>query len=228
LRSYWELTGSERTADQVYGMADFILDESSLGQWGFNYVVLIDAEQNKTFRAAKRTEADKDGQHVSYGHLAWVLAWVHGHYGDQRFRTMIDQINPKAYPYVPRGYTGYYPERPDKFAPEATRDLTAEALGGGKVRLSWTAPAGEPVRYQVKWADKPVVERLALPAEKDTKANWWAANHVTGEPRPGSEGSKESMVVEDIPPGRRCFALRSFDAACNRSQISNTINVEVR
>jgi len=41
LRSYWELTGSERTADQIYGMADFVLKESSLG------VALIDPATDK-------------------------------------------------------------------------------------------------------------------------------------------------------------------------------------
>ena len=216
------------TADQVYGMADFILEESSLGQWGFNYVVLIDPAKNKAFRAVKRTEADKDGKHVSYGDLAWVLAWVYDHYGDQRFRTMIEAINPKAYPYVPRGYTGYYPERSDKSAPEAIKDLTAEVMGGGRIRLSWSAPAGEPVRYQVKWADKPMVERLKWPDEKDIKTNWWAANPVTGEPRPGGAGSRESMVVEGVRSGERYFAIRSFDAASNRSAASNMIEVEVR
>lgn len=228
LRSYWELTGSERTADQIYGMADFVLEESSLGQWGFNYVVLIDAEQNKTFRAGKLVEAEKDGKHVSYGHLAWVMAWVHRHYGDERFRAPIDGINPKAYPYVPRGYTGYYPERPDKSAPEAISDLTTKALGGGKVQLAWTAPAGEPVRYQVKWADRPMVERLRWPEEKTAKANWWAADQVTGAPRPAAAGTSESMIVDGLPAGQRYVAIRSFDAESNRSSISNIAEVEVR
>jgi len=228
LRSYWELTGSERTADQIYGMTDFILEESSLGQWGFNYVVLIDAEKNKTFRGAKRAEAEKDGKHVSYGHLAWVMAWVYHHYGDQRFRAMIDGINPKAYPYVPRNYTGYYPERPDKSAPDPIKDLAAKALGDGRVQLSWSAPAGQPARYQVKWADRLMVERLRWPEEKTAKANWWAANHVTGKPKPAAAGTRQSMTVEGIPAGPRYFAIRSFDDESNRSAISDTAEVEVR
>ena len=228
LQSYWELTGSQRTADQIYGMADFILDESSLGPWGFNYVVLIDAEKNRAFRAAKRAEANKDGKNVSYGHLAWAPAWVYRHYGDARFRTMIDEIDAKAYPYVPRAYTNYYPERSDKSPPETVKDLTAEPLGGGRVRLSWTAPAGDPVRYQLKWADSPLVERLRWPDEKDTTANWWAANLATGAPRPAAAGRKESMVVEGISAGKQHWAVRSFDAASNRSLLSNVVAVEVR
>jgi hypothetical protein len=228
LRSYWELTGSERTADQIYGMADFILDESSLGQWGFNYVVLIDPEKNRSFQAAKRAEADRDGKHVSYGHLAWVLAWVHRNFGDQRFRAMIDGINPQAYPYFSRAYTGYYPERTDKSAPEAVKDLTATSLGGGKVQISWTTPAGEPVRYQVKWADKPLVERLRWPEEVSTAANWWAASHALGEPLPRAAGIRESIQVENIPAGKHYFAVRSFDAASNRSGVGNMAEVDVR
>lgn len=221
LRSYWELTGSVRAADQIHGMTDFILEESSLGPWGFNYVVLIDAEKNKVFRAAKRAEAERDGKNTSYGHLSWVFAWVHHHFGDERFRAMIDGIDPNAYPYVPRAYTGYYPERPDRSAPEAIRDLTAKPIGSRRVQLSWTTPAGEPVRYQVKWADRPMVERLRWPDETDLKTNWWAANHARGEPRPGATGATQSMLLDGIPAGQRYFAIRSFDAASNRSPLSN-------
>jgi hypothetical protein len=228
LRSYWELTGSERTADQIYGMADFILDESSLGPWGFNYVILIDPEKNRSFQAAKRAEADRDGQHVSYGHLAWVLAWVHRNFGDPRFRAMIDGINPQAYPYVSRASTGYDPERADKSAPEAVKDLTAVSLGGGKVQLSWTTPAGEPVRYQVKWADRPLVERLRWPEEVGTAANWWAVSHASGEPLPRAAGVRETMQVETIPAGKHYFAVRSFDAASNRSGVGSVAEVDVR
>jgi hypothetical protein len=228
LRSYWELTGSERTADQIYGMADFILDESSLGPWGFNYVVLIDPERNPGFLAARRAEADRDGKHVSYGHLAWVPAWVHRHFGDRRFRTVIDGIDPRAYPYVSRAYTGYYPERADDAAPEAVRDLAARSLDDGKVQLSWTTPAGEPSRYQVKWADKPLVERLDFPEAVSAAANWWAANHVAGEPRPKAAGIQESMLLGGVSAGKKYFALRSFDAASNRSELSNMAEISVR
>jgi hypothetical protein len=228
LRAYHELTGDERTADQIYGMADFILDESSIGPWGFKYVVMIDPEKNKADLAAARAKADLDGKNTSYGNLAWVMAWVYRHFGDERFRTVIDGINPKAYPYVPRAYTGYYPERTDKTPPAAVTDLAAEALGGGQVRLTWTAPAGVPVRYQVKWADKPIVERLAYPAEKDAKANWWAATPVLRVPKPGATGAKEACVVESIPAGSRVFAVRSFDAAANRSALSNLAQVVVK
>jgi hypothetical protein len=36
------------------------------------------------------------------------------------------------------------------------------------------------------------------------------------------------MTVEGVTPGGRCFAVRSFDAASNRSALSNIAAVEVR
>jgi hypothetical protein len=73
-----------------------------------------------------------------------------------------------------------------------------------------------------------MVERVNWPGEKDIKANWWAASHAAGGPKPGSAGTKESMVIDGIPAGKRYFAVRSFDAACNRSELSSTAEVEVR
>jgi hypothetical protein len=115
------------------------------------------------------------------------------------------------------------------------KDLAAEALGGGKAKLTWTVPAGGPVRYQAKWADKEIVERLLFDRDKrafafdpKTHANWWAANNVEGEPKPGAAGAKETMTVEGAAPGKRFFAVRSFDAASNRSGMSNVVEVEVR
>ena len=73
-----------------------------------------------------------------------------------------------------------------------------------------------------------MVERLRWPEEKSAKANWWAANHVAGEPRPRASGTRESMMVEAIPAGKRCFAIRSFDVVSNRSEVSNMAQVEGR
>jgi hypothetical protein len=51
---------------------------------------------------------------------------------------------------------------------------------------------------------------------------------VTGVPQPKAAGSTQSMVAEGIPPGKRFFPIRSFDAASNRSALSNLVEVEVR
>jgi hypothetical protein len=225
IRAYHEITGSERAADQIYGMADFILNEASVGQWGYKYVVLIDPEKNKKHLADSLAKADKDGKHVTYGNLAWAMAWVHNQFGVKRFRENIDALNPKAYPYRKNHYTRYYPERPDKVPPAAVGDLKVEPLGDGKVKLSWTTPA-DAALLQIKHAARPMVKRLDLPGQKDTHANWWAASQVTGEPEP--KAGAQSMIVENIPVGTRVFAIRSFDAQSNRSGLSNMVKVEVK
>jgi hypothetical protein len=109
-------------------------------------------------------------------------------------------------------------------APAAITDLTAEALGDGKARLTWSAPRGEPARFQLKWAEKQIVERVnwdrtkqACQFDPKTHASWWAANNVEGEPTPGAPGTTHSMVLEGLPPGRVWLAVRSFDAHANRS-----------
>jgi hypothetical protein len=78
------------------------------------------------------------------------MAWAFRHTGEERFRQAIDGLSSQAYPHTKWAYTNHYPERTDNSPPEAIRDLSAEALGGGKVRLTWTAPAGGAGLYQVK------------------------------------------------------------------------------
>jgi hypothetical protein len=87
----------------------------------------------------------------------------------------------------------------------------------------------------VKWADKRIVERLLYDPEKGSfafgpkgHANWWAANDVEAEPKPGAAGAKESMTVEGVTPGKQYFAIRSFSAASNRSGMSNVVEMEVK
>ncbi len=226
LRTCWELTGDERAFDQILGMADFILAESSLGPWGYNYEIPIDPAKQKAHIAEARARADKDGRHVSYGNLSWVMAWAHRQTGEPRFRKSCDGLSKKAYPHTDFTYLRHYPERADRDAPAAVKDLAAEEIGRGRVKLSWTAPAGAPARYQVKWAEQPMLERIDWRKQAKTHANWWAANNVTGEPKPAA--GRQSMVVEGVSAGKRCFAIRSWDAAGNRSAMSNLVEVEVR
>jgi hypothetical protein len=116
----------------------------------------------------------------------------------------------------------------DSTPPEAVKDLKAQALGGGAVRLTWTAPAGGAVRYQIKHSDRKIVANLNFDRQKrvfefDPKeyANWWAADNVAGEPEAAAAGTAQSMTVQGVPPGARFFAIRSWDAASNRSAVSN-------
>ena len=64
----------------------------------------------------------------------------------------------------------------DRTPPAQTTDLAAKALGGGKVRLTWTAPGddgreGRAAEYSVKHAPAPIVDFVGFWDEK-TKTGW--------------------------------------------------------
>ncbi|MCG3180202.1 MAG: hypothetical protein BIFFINMI_02559 [Phycisphaerae bacterium] len=138
-----------------------------------------------------------------------------------------------------------YP-RADQEPPAAVNDLKVEAVGGGKVRVSFAAPAGDPVNYQLKYAVPQIVERVsdwplpgeALPKNKaeyqalvakalERQVSFYMALNAKGEPAPGKSGARESFEVT-LPPGTYHFALKSLDAANNQSAMSNVARVEVR
>ena len=161
------------------------------------------------------------------------LAWCYLFTGEARFKEVFDAIlqYAKARRRAEYGYMALtIPplERADTTPPAAVGDLAAEALGGGKVKLTWTAPDGKPVRYQVKWAEKPMVWRIKFPDQKDTHANWWAANNVAGEPKPAAAGTKQSMILEGVTAGLRYFNIRGFDAESNRSGFSNMAEAQAK
>jgi hypothetical protein len=135
----------------------------------------------------------------------------------------------------------------DAEPPAAVTDLAAEALGGGKVKLTWTAPEGAPAWYQVKHSAAPIVERVTgwpdrsepQPADKGEwrarvktfqKKNlaFWQALNAAGEPAPGKPGEKQEMTVPGLPAGKVHFALKSWDANENVSGISNVAGAEVK
>ncbi len=140
----------------------------------------------------------------------------------------------------------------DSLPPAAVKDLKAEALGGGKARLTWTAPGGDgdkgrAARYQVKWSGAQIVERVKgwpdkTPPLPATKAEWearaktfnakqrafWAAYNAKREPMPGPAGAKQEMTVGKLPAGKVRFAIKSWDGSENVSQLSNVAEVNVR
>ena len=123
--------------------------------------------------------------------------------------------------------------RTDALPPARTADLRAEALGGGRVRLTWTAPAdrgGTVVAYQVKHAPCPVIdyEEYVFPRDHNRKWTWWAGYNVPAEPVPGNAGARESMTLSGISPGTHYFALRSRDDTSNESALSNIARIEVK
>src|SRR5207302_318689 len=108
--------------------------------------------------------------------------------------------------------------------PAAIRDLTAEPLGGGRVRLTWTAPGGARW-FQVKYSPSTIVERVQgwpdrtepLPATREDwfdraamlnarQRTFWSAANVAGVPKPGAAGAKASMVIQGLPAGTLSLA----------------------
>jgi len=131
----------------------------------------------------------------------------------------------------------------------AVTDLKAEALGGGKVKLTWSAPAGpgKAARYQVKCSTSKIVERVSgwpdrtEPLPQTTK-EWearvaafhakqrafWAAANLPGAPAPGAAGKAESMEVSGLAAGTIHFAIKSWSAADSMSELSTVVSVEVK
>ena len=120
--------------------------------------------------------------------------------------------------------------------PKAIKDLKVEALGGGKVRLSWTTPkcAVPLVKFQARYSGKRMVPNLnfdpvKLRYEFDPKqyANWWAAEHLYGEPK-AEPRKRQSFEAAGLKLGTYTFAIRAWDAANRRSAISNQVRGEVK
>ncbi len=227
LRDYYALSGDENTADQLTGMADFIIVNAMAEKDGharFTYVASFDQAlqakiRDKLIGSMKKRTKSRMSQSAD-PRITPSLAWCYLYTGDEFYKKAAELAGDKV--------SRYSSPRTDREAPAAVKDLRAQALGGGKLKLTWTAPGGAPARYQLKWAEKPMVERLKWPEEKATKCNWWAAHNVPAEPQPAAAGTGQSMLVEGVSAGERCFNLRSFDAASNRSAMSNMVTLEVK
>jgi len=127
--------------------------------------------------------------------------------------------------------------------PAAITDLKVESLGGGKVRLTWTTPKSA-AKFQARYSTKPMVPNLNFDPVKlvygfppETHANWWAAEHLHGEPT-AKPGEKQSCVADlnkyadykrtPFQPGTYTFGIRAWDAKNRRSAISNQVKVDVK
>jgi hypothetical protein len=140
----------------------------------------------------------------------------------------------------------------DQAPPAAVADLAAEAIGDGKVRLTWTAPGdngreGAAASYQVKYHTGKLVELVkgwpdrTPPLPQDAR-EWtdkaaafnaarrafWSCLNVDGEPVPMPAGTKQSMIVSGLPPGNVNIALKTWDHADNVSDLSNVAEVAVK
>jgi hypothetical protein len=172
------------------------------------------------------------------------LAWAYLHTGDEQYRDVFLQMCKAAKdatvwrhsgsPNPDSSDWGYLCDQVrdlpgtaklDAVPPAPITDLQAKALGWGRVRLTWTTP-DDAARLRIKYADKPMIRRLKLPEQADSHVNWWAAQNVGDEPAP-EPGRPQTMIAEGVGAGTKVFAIRSFDTAGNRSEISNDAAVRV-
>lgn len=120
----------------------------------------------------------------------------------------------------------------DTVPPEAVTNLTVLRLDGNRgLHFSCSAPAGNPVSYQLKYfrnkplADYPEYDYVNF----DTaKTPWWYAANVYGEPRPSPSGSPDHFIVlGDFPPESVFYAaIRTRDSSGNLSRMSNLVRID--
>lgn len=126
----------------------------------------------------------------------------------------------------------------DTIPPNPINDLQVVSQRDRYVELSWSAPrdeGGQVAKYQLKFADKPLVDYLRSSEEyrshfKDGELDvcyWNMAHNVLGEPQPASPGSRQTMMLK-LPDGPVWYlAIRSFDQEHNRSTLGNVVQVKV-
>ncbi len=101
----------------------------------------------------------------------------------------------------------------DLTPPGGIYTLSAEAVGGAAIRLSWKAPGddryfGEAESYALRYATTPIADEAA----------WTAATPVAGLPLPATAGSAQEFTVGGLSPETEYhFALRATDDAGQQS-----------
>ena len=224
LGRYYRHHPEEEVRDSILGIADWLCYDVAIGNPpGFSYNWTV----------------DNPGGRSSSGHRCMsTMAWAYLATGQQRYLDAADKHAGKLADWYQNGFGQEYvfiktTKRADPTAPAAVKDLAAEALGGGKVKLSWTAPGndgdqGQAAEYQVKYATKEIKEHADWRTEADKAISFWAATNCKAEPKPAVAGTKESFSVEGLAPGTCWFALKTYDKQPNQSDLSNTVKSEVK
>jgi len=105
---------------------------------------------------------------------------------------------------------------PDSIAPGRVTDLACAAAGGARLRLDWTAAGDD------GFAGRAEAFILARRADQaiESEEDWQASERDTLEALvPG--GERDSLRLDDLPPGGWGFALRYLDEAGACGPISN-------
>ena len=224
LGRYYRHHPDEEVRDAILGVADWLDYDVVRKAGGFSY----------------DWSADDPGKWSYSGHRCMsTMAWAYLATGRQRYLAAADvhskvKSNLMRY-WVTSGfgqeyYTIKHTKRADATPPAAVTDLAAEALGDGKVRLTWTAPGGDAKtgrasEYQIKRADKQIVEHANWRERADSEISFWAATNCKSEPAPAAAGKRQSYIVTGLAAGTHWFALKSYDAQPNQSDLSNVVKL---
>jgi len=222
----------EEVRDAILGMADWLCYDDALinKPQGFSY----------------SWYADRPGGRSSSGHRCMsTMGWAYLATGQKRYmdaanaHAQIGKLGEKrALGYwqvngFGQEYVTLTRSKQERTPPAAVTDLAAQALGGGKVQLTWTAPGddgdqGTAAEYQIKYATIEIKERSDWRNKPDTELSFWAATNCKGEPKPSRAGAKETFTVAGLQPGTVWFALKTYDEQPNQSDLSNVVKVEVK
>jgi len=108
----------------------------------------------------------------------------------------------------------------EKISPAAVRDLTADDVTFGTVRLHWTAPGDDGVEGTAYQYD------LRYSTTRITEGNWRRALMAAGETKPKPAGSQESLTIRYLHAATKYyFALQTADEVYNWSGLSNLDSV---
>ena len=213
----------EAVEDYLLGLADFIYNEwyfdtgSGQGQFGYLYSYHLDEANNSATNPywVEGFRPISSSRPLTFAYLMTGDA----KYLDREAKLLIGDID-FVTPRTPTDYSSEAYMSTDLYRPAATGwfavpGLTAQNLGGGSYRLTWTAPSGA-TAYRVKTADRPIVPWLGFDQNTRTFAfppashkAWFAAGDVANEPTPAPAGSPESFTVSGLDPSKvYSFALR--------------------
>ncbi len=104
----------------------------------------------------------------------------------------------------------------DVTPPDSITDLAVTETSLTTVTLTWTAPGGDPYRYEVRWSYSPI-----------TPDNFDSAFPAVGVPKPGAKGTKETFKVTGLQPIQNYyFAMRVWDKNFNVSGLSNVVSAQ--
>jgi hypothetical protein len=108
---------------------------------------------------------------------------------------------------------------PDLIAPAAVSDLGSSCVSTTALLLSLTSPGddGTATAYDVRYSQSAI-----------TAANFGSATQVSGLPAPAAAGTYQEIVVTGLTRCRTyCFAMKTRDAFCNWSDLSNVYSTRM-